>query len=250
MSTSVRGSPGCLLGHACPECLSFNDRAYYSKRHGGVVCQVCILYLYIQNMPRSSHHCIVEISQSLSFCTAQVCGHADLMSVDKLKEKSEILLQWHRPTVLSRTTFSSPQSSPELPPTLSSMFRWRSPTKSPATQKTIQDADKKCSKAKDSAAKQRLQQSLAIKCAACETEIDASAHVCDVCGDVVPGQTAVFSSSVHTTPAAEKAALEQAAAEKVAAEKATAAAGEAGGRGRGEAAACAAKVVNLAYVFA
>ncbi len=130
------------------------------------------------------------------------------------------------------------------------MFRWRSPTKSPATQKSIQDADKKCSKAKDSAAKQRLQQTLAIKCAACETELDASAHVCDVCGDVVPGQTAVFSSSVHTTPAAEKAALEQAAAEKVAAEKAAAAAaGEAGGGGRGGAAACAAKVVNLANVF-
>ena len=56
MSTSVRGSPGCLLGHACPECIAFNDRAYYSKRHGGVVCQVCILYLYIQNMPSCSKH--------------------------------------------------------------------------------------------------------------------------------------------------------------------------------------------------
>jgi hypothetical protein len=203
-------------------------------------------------MPRSSHHCIVELSQPLSFCPAQVCGHADLMSVDQLKEKSEILLQWHRPTVPSRTTFSSPQSSPELPPTLSSMFRWRSPTKSPATQKSIQDADKKCSKAKDSAAKQRLQRTLAIKCAACKTEIDASAHACDVCGLVVPGQTAVFSSSVHTTPAAlEQAALaplEQAAAEKVAAEKAAAAAGEAGGGGAA-AAASAAKVVNLASVF-
>jgi hypothetical protein len=128
------------------------------------------------------------------------------------------------------------------------MFRWRSPTKSPATQKSFQDADKKCSKAKDIAAKQQLQRTLAIKCAACEAEIDASAHACDVCGVVVPGQTAVFSSSVHTTPAAERAALEQAAAEKVAAEKAAAAAGEAGGGGAA-AAASAAKVVNLASVF-
>jgi hypothetical protein len=97
-----------------------------------------------------------------------------------------------------------------------------------------------------------LQRTLAIKCAACKTEIDASAHACDVCGLVVPGQTAVFSSSVHTTPAAlEQAALaplEQAAAEKVAAEKAAAAAGEAGGGGAA-AAASAAKVVNLASVF-